>query len=85
MPIKPAGLTKKQEKEWEEKVLEEWKKRYHNLFSTAHGKAVLSDMLEELSFFNTVENEEDRIKSNYAKRLLYLCGGWTCELSKRSK
>lgn len=60
----------------------EWQTRYRNLFSTPQGKAVLMDMLGELNFFNYTNDERDMVLSNYAKRLLYLCGGWTCNLMK---
>lgn len=56
--------------------------RYRNLFSTPQGKRVLGDMLMELNFFQIIETEKDRILSNYAKRLLYLCGGWSFDLMK---
>ena len=80
MPIRPHNITND---DWE-KELQEWKARYRNLFSTPHGMRVLEDMLTELNFFQEVVTEEDRIKSNYAKRLAYLCGGWTFNLAKRS-
>jgi len=78
MPVKPPNIPNE---DWE-KSFKEWQARYHNVFATPQGKVVLMDMLQELNFFDSVKNEEDRIKSNYAKRLLYLCGGWTCNLTK---
>jgi len=57
--------------------------RYRNVFSTPHGKVVLADILLELRFFQEIKTEEDKFLSNYAKRLLHLCGGWSCELAKQ--
>lgn len=59
--------------------------KYRNLFSTPRGRVVLADMLMDLRFFTQVETDEDRHLSNYAKRLLHLCGGWSCELAKPIK
>jgi len=56
--------------------------RYRNLFSTTQGRRVLGDMLMELKFFQAIHTEEDRVLSNYAKRLLYLCGGWSFDLMR---
>jgi hypothetical protein len=56
-----------------EKRFRDWKIRYNNLFSTTQGKLVLADILEELGLFHNITNEEERVKNNFAKRLLYLC------------
>lgn len=81
MPSKRHDQT---DAEWEKELLN-WKNRYHNLFAGPQGKIVLTDMLQELNFFDEIITEGDRVRSNYAKRLLYLCGGWTADLAKRKE
>jgi hypothetical protein len=64
------------------KRLLEWQNRYRNLFGTRLGEIVLVDLLQELNFFDMIVSEEDRVKHNIAKRILFLCGGWSCKLIK---
>jgi hypothetical protein len=50
---------------------------YRQVFSSATGRIVLAHMLDELCFFlDKVETQDQRILSNYAKRLLGHCGIW---------
>ena len=56
--------------------------RYHNIFSTPQGQIVLHDMLKDLNFFKVTSDENGVALNNYAKHLLYMCGGWTCRLAK---
>ena len=47
------------------------------MFSSPLGQQVLSHMLYELDFFNdNIEGQDQRIRSNYARRLLGHCGRW---------
>ena len=43
---------------------------YRDVFGSEKGKLVLSHMLVELHYFDEIENQEEAILSNYAKRLL---------------
>lgn len=54
----------------------EVRKAYNLLFNSVHGQKVLSHMLAELHFFDEITTEEERILSNYAKRLLSNIGTW---------
>jgi hypothetical protein len=50
---------------------------YRQVFSTPQGRAVLTDMLNDLGFFNMHrESEQDIIRSNYARELLEKIGIW---------
>jgi len=50
---------------------------YQEVFSSTSGKIVLAHMLDELCFFfDGIETQEQRVKSNYAKRLLGHLGRW---------
>lgn len=42
--------------------------------TTSSGRKVLADMLVELKFFDSAENEQDMVLQNYAKWLLYRLG-----------
>jgi len=55
---------------------DEVRKAYHLLFNSVHGQKVLAHMLAELHFFDEISTEEERILSNYAKRLLSNVGAW---------
>lgn len=83
MPVRKPGLADKQ---WE-KIEEEWITRYHNLFATPQGEMVRGDMLEELHFyqFEPIKTTEEMARLNYAKRLLYLCGGFKTTIIRKSK
>ncbi len=50
---------------------------YQQVFSSAAGKIVLAHMLDEMCFFlDKIETQDQRILSNYAKRILGHCGRW---------
>lgn len=49
---------------------------YSNVFRSYEGKLVLTHMLTDMHFFDEILNEEERIMSNYAKKLLVRCGIW---------
>ena len=79
-------LSKDKAKEEEEKqarLFQEKRIRFINLFSTPQGMEVLSDILQEARFHKRIRTEEDLHYHNFAKRILYLCGGWTPELTFR--
>ena len=79
MPVRNPDMTDKQWSAFERKM----KTKYRNTFSK--NQDVLADILQELRFFDAIRTEEDRILHNFAKRLLYLCGGWTTQISFTSK
>lgn len=57
--------------------MKEIRQAYHNVFSNRQGRFVLLHMLEELGFFNeTLNTEEEIVKANYARRLLWYCKLW---------
>jgi alpha-glucuronidase len=50
---------------------------YRKLFNTYEGRLVLTHMLNELCFYgDSVENDEERTLSNYARHLLTNIGVW---------
>lgn len=52
-------------------------KDYRNTFSSPSGRKVLCHIVTELGLFDQVmETEADRVRGDYAKRLLMLCGIW---------
>jgi len=56
---------------------EEIIRAYNNVFTGGDGPIVLEHMLTELGFFDTeVGTEAERIRQDYAKRLLVLMGIW---------
>jgi hypothetical protein len=57
---------------------------YDAVFSGPQGRAVLAHMLFELDFFNdAIDTQEQRIRSNYARRLLGHLGRWRLGNEKR--
>lgn len=59
-----------------------WKKKrekrvlYRQVFTTPQGRAVLTDILNDLGFYNMHRGEEDVVLTNYARRLLEKVGVW---------
>ena len=51
-------------------------KYYRNVFSTAEGRLVLTDILSDLGHFSVCDSESDRALQNYAKTLLAKVGMW---------
>ena len=50
---------------------------YRAVFGTDAGRAVLTDILNDLGFISgLIQNEEDRVLNNYARRLLRKLGIW---------
>jgi len=52
-------------------------KHYRNTFLSPSGKIVLAHMLTELGLFDQVlDTEAEKVRADYAKRILMLCGIW---------
>ena len=48
---------------------------YRNTFASLEGQKVLADILEHGNFFNDIETDEDRVRHNFSKYILNMCGG----------
>ena len=67
------GETEQERRIKEQKLTE----AYRTVFNTPYGKAVLTDILNDLGFLSgLIEDEQDRILNNYARTLLRKIGVW---------
>ncbi len=64
----------------QDKELEAMKQRYKNVFSSMEGQVVIRDMMVKAGFDRHILTEEDRIKSNFMKDILFMCGGFTTQI-----
>lgn len=58
------------ENETPEEQMKHLQKMFREVFSTPHGRIVLTVMLEDLYYFSECRNDEARALNNYAKELL---------------
>jgi hypothetical protein len=71
--MRPEERQSKSEKEKQEAL--RLQIDYHNTFTSGPGARVLKHMLLELDHFGPIDDEEQRIRSNYAKQLIMrICG-----------
>jgi len=48
---------------------------YRNTFASLEGQKVLADILEYGMFADDIITDEDRVKHNFSKYILNMCGG----------
>ena len=56
--------------------IKEVRESYRMVFSSYHGKAVLTHLLSELHFFDEVVEGNEVVLANFARRLLFFLGVW---------
>jgi len=56
--------------------IKEIREHYRMVFSSYHGKAVLTHLLSELHFFDEVVEGNEVVLANFARRLLFFLGVW---------
>ena len=54
---------------------------YRNTFASMEGQKVLKDILVKGRFFEEIKNEEDRIKHNFCKEIISMCGGFNISIA----